>query len=549
MAGNVVENLAALKSIGVGTTPFTDGFNVIVKDINGDDSILPLTYIWLNRPSVGNGLKVIKPDNNLGGWYLMQVLGEALPVNINATQLNSQSGSFYTDRNNHVGTQPVNTITGLGGSALLNVGTASNTVAEGNDARFGISTILNGQPSSYYLNRLNHTGSIDLTSLGLLTGYLTGSAVAINATDSVLSAFGKSQAQINNKADLVGGLVPSNQLPSYVDDVLEYTNLAAFPVTGESGKLYVAIDTNLVYRWSGSTYAGTSSSLALGTTSTTAHRGDFGNTAYTHSQVTGTNPHAVTKANVGLGNADNTADTAKPVSTAQQTALNLKANLASPTFTGSVAGITAAMVGLGNLTNLTQVDTSSNQSNIGGAKTFTNLVFFTGSLTGNSTLYQSPKSYNYVIGSSQTAVGLACPNAPTNSRLAEFVLQTDGAFKFRFVDDAYVNVVVPIAASTTAISLFGSTGIKYVLSAVVSYDPPSIAASATITQDFTVTGAVIGDTVTVTPQNVDWYVNGWVFHLKAWVQAANTVRIMHGHQWPSALDLPASTFRITVIGF
>ena len=49
-------------------------------------------------------------------------------------------------------------------------------------------------------------------------------------------------------------LVPSNQLPSYVDDVLEFANLAAFPVTGESGKIYVALDTNKTYRWSGSTY-------------------------------------------------------------------------------------------------------------------------------------------------------------------------------------------------------------------------------------------------------------------------------------------------------
>lgn len=57
------------------------------------------------------------------------------------------------------------------------------------------------------------------------------------------------------------------------------------------------------------------------------------------------------KADVGLSNVDNTSDAAKPVSTAQQTALNLKANLASPTFTGMVGGITAAMVGLGNVTN------------------------------------------------------------------------------------------------------------------------------------------------------------------------------------------------------
>ncbi len=57
------------------------------------------------------------------------------------------------------------------------------------------------------------------------------------------------------------------------------------------------------------------------------------------------------KADVGLSNVDNTADTAKPVSTAQQTALNLKANIASPTFTGTVNGITKSMVGLGNADN------------------------------------------------------------------------------------------------------------------------------------------------------------------------------------------------------
>lgn len=59
----------------------------------------------------------------------------------------------------------------------------------------------------------------------------------------------------------------------------------------------------------------------------------------------------LTKSDVGLTNVDNTADTAKPVSTAQATALAAKAPLASPTFTGTVSGVTAAMVGLGNVTN------------------------------------------------------------------------------------------------------------------------------------------------------------------------------------------------------
>lgn len=60
---------------------------------------------------------------------------------------------------------------------------------------------------------------------------------------------------VNGVAELDGsGTVPASQLPSYVDDVLEFANLAAFPVTGETGKIYIAIDTGYNYRWSGSVY-------------------------------------------------------------------------------------------------------------------------------------------------------------------------------------------------------------------------------------------------------------------------------------------------------
>lgn len=59
---------------------------------------------------------------------------------------------------------------------------------------------------------------------------------------------------IVTKADLVDGTVPASQLPSYVDDVLEFANLAAFPATGETGKIYINIATNEQYRWSGSAY-------------------------------------------------------------------------------------------------------------------------------------------------------------------------------------------------------------------------------------------------------------------------------------------------------
>ena len=70
--------------------------------------------------------------------------------------------------------------------------------------------------------------------------------------------------------------MPSSQLPSFVDDVLEYASKSAFPARGETGKIYVALDTNLTWRWSGSAYVEISKSLALGETSSTAYPGNKG---------------------------------------------------------------------------------------------------------------------------------------------------------------------------------------------------------------------------------------------------------------------------------
>lgn len=63
------------------------------------------------------------------------------------------------------------------------------------------------------------------------------------------------KGQPNGYAGLdASGKVPAAQLPLYVDDVQEYANLAAFPNPGAAGIIYLALDTNIIYRWSGSTY-------------------------------------------------------------------------------------------------------------------------------------------------------------------------------------------------------------------------------------------------------------------------------------------------------
>lgn len=92
-----------------------------------------------------------------------------------------------------------------------------------------------------------------------------------------LNAFISTKGQPSGLAELDStGKVPAAQLPSYVDDVLEYSTKAQFPQTGETGKIYVAKDTNLTYRWTGTQYLEISQSLALGETSSTAYPGDKG---------------------------------------------------------------------------------------------------------------------------------------------------------------------------------------------------------------------------------------------------------------------------------
>lgn len=234
--------------------------------------------------------------------------------------------------------------------------------------------------------------------------------ITINAADSTPRIPVSEKGVANGVATLdSSGIILTTQLPSYVDDVLEFTNLAGFPVTGETGKIYVANDTNKTYRWSGTAYifitSGAVDSVAGKTGVVTLAKADVGlanadNTADAAknvlsatklttartingtafdgtanitinavdstkepSIVAGTTAQylrgdktwqALDKTAVGLANVDNTSDLNKPVSMATQTALNLKANLASPNLTGVPTAPTAT-VG----TNTTQIATTA----------------------------------------------------------------------------------------------------------------------------------------------------------------------------------------------
>ncbi len=146
------------------------------------------------------------------------------------------------------------------------------------------------------------------------------------------------------------GFVPASQLPSFVDDVIEgqYINSTEFVGTDgvvivpESGKVYVDVSAGNItsgrtYRWSGTRYVVIGSDLALGETSSTAFRGDYGKVAYDHSRQTG-NPHGTTAADVGLGNVPNVAtNEQRPTFTQADSRANIVSNEKMTTIFGKIA--------------------------------------------------------------------------------------------------------------------------------------------------------------------------------------------------------------------
>ena len=136
---------------------------------------------------------------------------------------------------------------------------------------------------------LNHDNSITAGTAGtssatsgstLAVPYVTydaqGHITATGTHTHTVTGFLTSSSSLD--ASKLTGTVPTSVLPSYVDDVLEYTAKANFPATGEEGKIYVDKTTNLTWRWGGSAYVEISPSLAIGSTASTAAKGN-----HTHS--------------------------------------------------------------------------------------------------------------------------------------------------------------------------------------------------------------------------------------------------------------------------
>ena len=165
-------------------------------------------------------------------------------------------------------------------------------------------------------------------------------------------------------------------------------------------------------------------------------------TAFVRTEITG-----LTKSSVGLSAVDNTTDAAKPVSAATQTALDLKANIASPTFTGTVSGVTKSMVGLGS------VDNTADSAKPISTATQTALDLKLSSATAASTYapIASPTFTGTVSGVTKSHVGLGnVDNTADSAKPVSTAAQTALDLKAPLASPALTGVpTAPTAAAGT----------------------------------------------------------------------------------------------------
>ena len=157
--------------------------------------------------------------------------------------------------------------------------TSTNTIVSSHTT--AISTL-----EDYFTNGVAKQATADKNGKDITTTYATKGELGGKANASDFNTFKNLKGQKNGLAELdSNGKVPSSQLPSYVDDVIEgyYYNSKFYKeeshtneIAGESGKIYTDLGNNKTYRWSGTTYTEISASLALGETSSTAYPGNKG---------------------------------------------------------------------------------------------------------------------------------------------------------------------------------------------------------------------------------------------------------------------------------
>ncbi len=349
MSDNVVEIFAG--------APGPNGWSpILAATTDGERRVLRVSD-WTggsgNKPAIGQ---------YVGASGLTSVLADAVDVRGAAgaggggggavSSVNTQTGAVVLTQDNIADGTTAKQFTATEKTKLS--GVASGATANDTDANLK--------------NRANHTGT---QTASTISDFSTAADARITAQ----------KGAANGLATLDGtSKIPAAQLPSYVDDILEYANYAALPGTGETGKIYVTLDTNFEYRWSGSAYIrivsspGTTDELAEGatnkyyTTARAAAKADIAGATFTGAvaatNLSGTNTGDQTNI---TGNAGTVSTISGLLSSSSEIALNGGGTSASPyNFSVSSGVVTSGLLAeyrMEDGTGTSLKDSSGNNNN------------------------------------------------------------------------------------------------------------------------------------------------------------------------------------------
>lgn len=259
-----------------------------VASVNGDTGVVVLT-----QDDIADGTT----HKQYSSTEKTKLAGVATGATANDTDANLKA------RANHTGSQAISTVTGLQ-TAIDGKAAVSHTHAQSDVT--GLSTALSGKSDTGHTHTASQVTDFATAVDARIQNVVAAAPAALDTLDELAAALGDDANFAGTVTTALAGKQPIDQ---------DLTDVAALTPTNND------VLQRKAGAWTNRTPAQLKTDLALA------------------------------KGDVGLGNVDNTADTAKPVSTAQQTALDLKAPLASPAFTGTPTGITKTHVGLGSVDN------------------------------------------------------------------------------------------------------------------------------------------------------------------------------------------------------